>query len=130
MSYFLANADATDNSLANIVLAAECLVLMGVVFALAAVPVLLAKRRGPRGGLGDILAVAVVWGLLTAGTAMYTLVMHVQWSRTYTARLLSGDYDPTAPDIISDQPKQPWLLWGAEAAGYIGLLAWSYPKRT
>jgi hypothetical protein len=127
MPVSLANAVSSDNSLDNIVLMAECLFLMGLVFALAAVPIVLANRRRAAGVTvaGNMMAVVVLWGLLTCGTALYSLMMQYQWTKNYNAQLMTGYFDPLDPATTSGAPKQPWIVWGGLAAGYVGLLAWS-----
>jgi hypothetical protein len=127
MSICLANAVSSDDSLGNIVLMAECLFLMGLTLAFAAVPIVLANRRRVAGQTsnGNILAAVVLWALLICGVAIYCLMMQHQWSKTYNARIMSGYFDALDPSTTADAPKQPWLIWGGLAAAYVGLLAWS-----
>jgi hypothetical protein len=127
----LANAAQPDNSIDTIVFLAECVLLMGVTFGLAIVPVVLANRRNPRSA-SNIKALVVLWGMLACGTAIYCLMNQYQWSKTYTQRIMSGYYDASDPATTSDAPKQPWIMWGGLAVGYAALVIWSVgkPSRT
>ncbi|HEX4123157.1 MAG TPA: hypothetical protein VHY37_00410 [Tepidisphaeraceae bacterium] len=124
MNGCLANAAPAADSNAIIMFVFVCLLLMGGVLLLALWPVMLANRRGGRRSQ-NVRSAAVVWSLLTWGTAVYALWQHDQWSQTYNQRIMSGYYDAADPYTTQDAPPQPWILWGISGGGYAALLAWS-----
>jgi multidrug efflux pump subunit AcrB len=116
----LAYADSTDQSATNIKLVLICAGILLVVVAVAFVPVAITwSRRHPK--TEAITGLAVVWGLITAGSLAYSTTQQINWGQERLKRIYSGYYDP---NDNSDTPKLPWLLWGGLAVGYVGLVAW------
>jgi hypothetical protein len=121
MAGLLAYADTADSGsinlvkvLAGLAILAGCALLVGVIIGVA-------RSRGHRQADG-IMVAAVFWGIIMAGSAMYTAAAQYNWSKEYTTRVQSGYYDPRD---TSDKPKLPWLAWSGLAVGYAVLLAWS-----
>jgi hypothetical protein len=68
------------------------------------------------------MVAALFWGIITAGSAMYTAASRYNWSKEYTVRIDSGYYDPRD---TSDKPKIPWVLWSALGIAYAGMVGWA-----
>ena len=117
-----AYADARDTSLSTMRLLLYASFWIAAIAVLAAIPVLMSWRRAHRHA-GIILAMALFWGLTTAGSAYMTLAARDQWSRDETMYLESGYYDPR--DHLHDPPATPWGLWAVLTGVYGGLLTWS-----
>jgi hypothetical protein len=83
--------------------------------------VLVAKARRHRQG-ETILALAIVWAVLAAGSVGYVVNARINWAKEYTLRVKTGYFDP---QDVADAPQWPWVKWGLLAGGYEGLLAWS-----
>src|SRR3954454_15511918 len=79
---------------------------------LAFIPIAIAGlRRHPHGH--TILALALLWGLLTAGSVGYTINSNIRAAKEYDLRIKTGFYDPRDQ---TDATQSPWIFWGVLAA--------------
>jgi len=123
---FLAYADSSDQTATNMKIVLICAGILLVVCAVAFVPVAITWSRRHR-QTETITGLTVVWGLVAAGSLMYTTTQQINWGQERLKRIYSGYYDPSDSD--KDAPKMPWLLWGGLAFGYIGLVAWGMSQK-
>jgi hypothetical protein len=121
MNFTIAYAEQVDMSEGNwrIVLIWTA-VLMGACL-LAIVPILIAKARRHRQA-ETILALAIVWGMLAAGSVGYAVNARINWEKEYTLRVKTGYFDPRD---VADAPVWPRLKWGFLAGGLVVLLIFS-----
>ena len=111
---WLAYADSGDSSNSNLLIILISVAVLIVVGGLGFVPVAIAWRRRHR--YAEVIgAGAVLWGLLAAGSLIYTASARLNWSRERMLRIESGYYDPRD---LSDAPKWPWMAWGGLGVGY------------
>ncbi|MFI5378550.1 MAG: hypothetical protein ACHRHE_04580 [Tepidisphaerales bacterium] len=117
----LAYADANDPSQSNLVLVLLGIGVILVASVLAVVPVVVAwSRRHKRSDV--VVPLAVLWGLVVAGSVISTLAAEMQWSREQVLRMKTGYYDS---EDRTGAPTRPWGLWAGLGAAYGGLLAGS-----
>ncbi|MDB5357030.1 MAG: hypothetical protein JWN24_3483 [Phycisphaerales bacterium] len=126
VSFLLARAEGPDLSDSSLVLVLTCAGLVLGSAVLSLLPVFIARGRGHR-QLETITAVAVLWGLLTAGTLVHASIVQMQWSKEQLLRIQSGYLDP---QDTSDAPAKPWRTWTALAAAYCALIAWAFAARS
>lgn len=124
MIFLLGKAEGPDLNDSNLTLVVAAMVTVATVCLLAAIPVVFARRR--MGRAEGIAALMVVWALLSAGSAIYTIQRQMAWSKEYTMRIMQ-DYN--ASDM-SDRPTNPWAVWGCLAIFYGGALLWSMTARS
>jgi hypothetical protein len=117
----LAYADSGDSGNASLMLVLAGAAIVAVMAVLACVVIILARRRGHRQADG-IMAAAILWGVLGAGSLIYTLQTQMSWSREYNLRLSTGYLDPAD---VGDAPKLPWGLWGGMGVAYVGMVGWA-----
>lgn len=122
MAFWLAYAEAADQSQSNLTIVVGAAAIVIVVCGLAFVPVLIAWSRRHRHS-DTILAFAILWGLLSAASAVSTSMTQFNWSKERMIRIESG-YDD--PQDTSDAPTLPWAAWAGLACAYIGLLGWAF----
>ncbi|HWE93028.1 MAG TPA: hypothetical protein VG269_03575 [Tepidisphaeraceae bacterium] len=126
MAFLLANAqapDSSDSSLLLILLSAGLILGTAV---LAFVPVVIARMRFHRNH-ETLMAVAILWGLLAAGTLVHASIVQMQWSKEQLLRLQSGYLDP---QDIGGAPAKPWGTWTALATAYGAIIIWAFASRT
>jgi hypothetical protein len=121
--FALAYAELPESSNVGLVLILAFAGIVGAAVVLAAIPVLINRRRRRRGRGDALLAIAILWAVLAAGSGICAVVQHENWSREWTMRIESGYYDPR--DTDRDAPRLPWAAWAALACGFGALLAWS-----
>jgi hypothetical protein len=112
---FLARADSTDLTYANLTLIFVSLVVLGTAAFLGFLIIRAARIRRPHHA-DTFAALSVLWVVLTAGTAIYDVTMQQKWSRESASRLESGYYDPT--ETAQDAPSHPWAFYGVSGVGY------------
>lgn len=122
---FLAYAEQQDQSNGGLVTLLLAAFLVVIVWALAFLPVWITwvKRRGRADG---IMAGAIVWGLLTAGSLINFTLAQLNWSKERMLRLETGYFDP---HDTGDAPLMPWKLWVGLAIAYGVLLAWALLRK-
>jgi hypothetical protein len=117
----LAYAQPTDQSGTGVVVIMMAATAIAVAAAVAFVPVAIAwRRRHRRADL--ILAVAIVWAALAAGSVIVTVSKQMDWSKERTLRIESGYYDP---NDTTAAPPWPWTTWGALGGVYAAWAVWS-----
>ena len=122
---FLAYADNTDTTNANLKTGLICAGILILVTLIGFVPVAIAwSRRHRRTEL--ITAAALLWGLLAAGSLAVTTVRQLNWSQERQRRIESGYFDPAD---TSDAPTLPIPLWGGLGLAYVGLIAWGISQK-
>jgi hypothetical protein len=121
VSFLLAKAEGPDPSDSSLMLVLICAGLVLGSAVLSLLPVFIARGRGHR-QLETVTAVAVLWGLLTAGTLIHTTIVQMQWSKEQLLRIQSGYMDP---QDTTDAPK-PWRTWTALATIYCVLIIWAF----
>jgi hypothetical protein len=118
MVWSLASAEAADPSASQLVVILISLGAMAGAGLLTLLPMALARRRRhPRPE--SIVAAAVLWGLLAAGSVLYITIARMQWSKEWLLLVKTGYYDP---QDRSGEPALPWLLWALLAIAYAVLL--------
>lgn len=115
----LANADAPDTSGSSLQLIVICLLTFALCAAAAFVPVVIAWKNKNRHA-DKILAAAVVWGILTAGSVAFVTNQQMSWAREKYVRITSGFYDPREE---TDAPTTPFATWTLLGAAYLVLVA-------
>jgi hypothetical protein len=118
MHLFAAIGGREDLSGPSMVLALECALVLGLAAFLAAVPVLVARRRGVAGA-ESILAGAALWGVVAALYAGNFVVTQFNRAREHLALLMRGFDDAATP---GDAPRRLWGWWMALAVVYAALL--------
>lgn len=126
MGLFLARAEGPDASDSNLLLVLICAGLIVGAAVLALVPAFIARRRG-HGRSETIMAAAVLWGLLSAGTLVHASIVQMQWSKEQQLRVQSGYLDP---QDTSDAPAKPWRTWTALVTVYCVLMIWAFAPRS
>jgi hypothetical protein len=124
MAQLLAYAETSDSGSINLAKVLAGLFILAACALMVAVVIGVARSRGHRQAEG-IMVGAVFWGVIMAGSAMYTASSQYNWSKEYTTRVQSGYYDPRD---TSDKPNLPWALWSAMGVGYAALVAWSFRR--
>ncbi|HET6249211.1 MAG TPA: hypothetical protein VFE47_16065 [Tepidisphaeraceae bacterium] len=120
MLRILLKAEGPDPTDSNLTFVLICMIAIGAVCLLAAIPVVTARRRGlPQ--VEGIAALMVLWGLVTAGSIIYATNAQMQFNKEYTMRIMQN-YDA---NDRSDQPSKPWFLWGCLVAVYGGAMLWA-----
>jgi hypothetical protein len=117
----VASAPVPVSSDSNVTLV---LVSAGVVLGVGLMGLILvqvARSRG-RQKRDVLMAMLVIWGLLTAGSISVSVMQQMDWSATLQQRISSGYYDP---NNVSDQPKLPIPLWCGLGAAYAGMMLWA-----
>ena len=120
-----AYADPVDNSGSGTVLVLWAVGAITAAAGLAFVPVGLAWARRHRGA-DAVVALAVLWGLVTAVSVVYATMNQMQWSKEKLLRINSGYYDP---NDNAGAPTPPWTLWACLGGVYVGLVAWSVSRK-
>jgi len=69
-----------------------------------------------------IMAGTFFWGLITAGSLLYTEQQQMNWTKEYTTRIESGYFDPKD---TSDTPRLPWGIWTGLGVVYAAMLFWA-----
>jgi hypothetical protein len=119
----LAYADGTDKTYSNMTFVLACIASVGVIAVLTRVAMLLARRNAhPRAA--EIELLAIVWGILALGSAIYAIVRQWNWDKQYMQDLLSGYGDPHEAG-----PGYPWNWWGVLAVIYLLLVGWGSLKK-
>ena len=121
MAQLLGYAQTADSGSINLAKVLAGLFILAACALFVAVVVGLARSRRHRQADG-IMVAAVFWGVIMAGSAMYTASSQYNWSKEYTTRVQSGYYDPRD---TSDKPSLPWALWSGLGVGYAALVVWS-----
>ena len=114
--------DTSDSGLEIIVIAIFIIAAVGL---LAAIPSVIARRRANPHAEG-IVAILVIWAMLSAGSAVYVTNATLTWSREFTRQLMSGYRDPKDQ---SDRPQKPWTTWGVLGVVYVATAAWSTKQK-
>ena len=121
--HWLAYAEPADSPDASMKLILGGGLAVVLIAGLAFLPCRLANgRRHSREGA--IWLGAIVWGVVSAGLAIETIITLMDWSREQTLRLQSGYYDPA--QAAADAPHFPWAATIVLLAVYLVLLAWSF----
>jgi hypothetical protein len=126
MCFLLANAEAPDSSDSSLLLILLSAGLILGTAVLAFVPVVIVRLRSHRNP-ETLLAVAILWGLLTAGTLVHATIVQVQWSKEQVLRLQSGYLDP---QDMGGAPAKPWGTWTVLATVYGAIIIWAFASRT
>jgi hypothetical protein len=113
-----AYAQPTDTSDANLSFILIALGLFILTALLALLPIALSHARYHRHARA-ILMSALLWGFLTAGSAILTANAHLQWSAEHLRDLKTGYLDPAD---TTGAPAWPWPLWIIMAVVYLALL--------
>jgi hypothetical protein len=111
-------APSPDSNVELVLISAGVVLVTALV---AFVPIQLARVRQHR-QREAIVAVVLLWGLLTAGSISSFVMKQMDWSSTYLQRIETGYYDP---QNVSDKPAAPVPLWGGLAAVYTAIVLWS-----
>lgn len=115
----LGYAAGPDTSDSNLVIEVIALVIIAATCILAAIPIVTSRRRRLEKTEG-IAALMVIWGLVSAGSAIYIANAHTLRETRF--------FDPTnqsGPPI----PPWIWLLWAALLVMYAGALIWSFAAK-
>jgi phosphotransferase system glucose/maltose/N-acetylglucosamine-specific IIC component len=115
----LSYAEGSDTSDSDALLVVIALAILAAVFILIAIPVAMARRRSATAE--GVLAIMILWGLLSAGSVIYSVNASMAWQKEYTRRVMSGYFDPADQ---SDRPRSPWILWSVLGVAYMGVLIW------
>jgi hypothetical protein len=121
MAFLLANAEAPDTSDSGLLLVLLSAGLILGTAVLAFVPVVIARLRFHRRS-ETLMAVAILWGLLTAGTLVHATIVQMQWSKEQLLRLQTGYMNP---QDTADAPAKPWGMWTVLATAYGVLIVWA-----
>jgi hypothetical protein len=121
MLWFPAYAEPPDPANTSLTLILALAAIVAAAGAMAFVPILSSWRRRHCHTDG-VLAIAILWGLLAAGSGIYAAVSQMNWSKEQTVRIETGYYDPRD---ASDAPALPWRTWVAIAIAYGGLVGWA-----
>ncbi len=117
----LAYADASDSTQANFIAVLLCAAGLAVVGGLTGFAILLGKRNRSH----DLLiTIAALWGVVSAGTIVYTVMAQLKWSQDHLLDLQSGYGNPR-----NVRRPLPWESWAALAAVYVLLLLWAGRKK-
>ncbi len=111
-------ADSGNSNLIIVLIAAGAVLVVSV---LAILPIRLGWSRRHKHA-DAILAMTVLWALLTAGTVVATSMTQFKWSSERLLRVQSGYYDPLDN---SDAPKWPVRTSAALIIAYAALISWS-----
>ena len=114
----LAYAEGPDTSDSTLVIVVIALAIIAAASLLTVIPIVTARRRR-LSSVEGIAAISIVWGLLTAGTAIYLVNANMKWTHEYDVQVHSGNPGRSAP------PAQPWTLWIFLAGIYAGAIVWS-----
>jgi hypothetical protein len=123
VSHPLAYAETWDYTQTDFVLILFCTAGIAGIAILVGFIVIFAKRNG-HPHAGQITTAALFWGLISAGSIVYTTITQLTWAKQNTLDLLSGYGDPNAVG-----PRLPWLAWSMLTAIYGGLLVWMVSTR-
>lgn len=118
----LANAPAGISPDSNVELVLISAGVFAGVAVLASIPLVMARRHRHR---EIIMAVLIVWGLLSAGSISYCVMQQMNWSAERERRIESGYYDPRD---VSDQPRPPILFWIVLGVVYFTTVGWALVK--
>jgi hypothetical protein len=124
-THFLAYAESVDSTVSNLMTILICLGIVLVVAVVAMVPVLVARSRGHRKS-DTLVAMAVLWGVLTAVSATSTALAQMKYSHEQLLLIQSGYFDPAD---VTGAPKLPWVMWACLGGGYGILLVWAIAGR-
>ena len=122
MLAYAQSADSSNSTLLIILISAGAVLVAGL---LALIPIRLAWSRHHKQA-DAILAVAVLWALLTAGIVVATSMTQFKWSSERQLRIQSGYYDPLDN---SDAPKYPLRTGIALTLAYAALIVWPLTQR-
>lgn len=123
----LAYAEATDLSGSDWPLILYSALALIVAFVLALVPMIIARRRNHR-QTELVLAGALVWALVAAGSVIYALFTNAKWAKENLLLIKSGYYDPATAGA---GPGWPWPLWVGLAVIYVALMVLVlWPRRS
>jgi hypothetical protein len=123
LALILCKAEGPDPSDSNLVFVVIALTIIAAVCVFAAIPIATARRRSGR--TEGIAAVMVLWGLLSAGSAIYFVNAQMAYSKEQTMQIMQN-FDPHDQ---SGRPPYPWMLWSALAVIYTGATAWAVTAR-
>jgi hypothetical protein len=125
MMHALAYAEQADLSGSAWTIILLALAVIAAAAVLSLVPIGLARRRG-NPWTGNLAVGALLWGLIAAGSVIYSLWIQANWKQEWLRRIATGYLDPRDP---TGQPAQPWWLWIALAAAYALLVAAAVARR-
>jgi H+/Cl- antiporter ClcA len=123
--FVLAYAEQQDTGGAALQLPA---VFFGIVLAVCILTFILfalARRRNHRQAEA-IIAFAVLWGVITTGSLVWTFLALSKWSKEHATLLNTGYLDPRD---MTGKPQTPWPLWIALLVVYGGLLIFALSQR-
>jgi len=126
MTCLLAYAETTDTSNSGVIVGLVGLLVIGVVAALTLIPIASARYRRLR-HRGAIPTLALLWGLISAGSIIYIIAAEFRWHKEWLVLVQSGYYDPRN---TSGAPAWPWPLWIVLALAYAGLLTFCLVGKT
>ena len=117
----LASAPIPVSSDSNVTLV---LVSAGVVVAVGLLGTIVMQTARSRGRQNRevMMAVLVLWGLLTAASISVSVMKQMDWTANQQQRISSGYYDPSN---TSDKPKMPVTLWVGLGVAYGAMLFWA-----
>jgi hypothetical protein len=125
VSRLLATAAETPSAWTNLTFGMTLLVVAGMTALMAAVPVVIARRRRLRAA-PTLMLIAVVWGILLATDVGYGI------NRTETDDARNDDLLRTGsidPNELTPPPIWPWMVAAAGFVFYAGLVAVAGTKR-
>jgi uncharacterized membrane protein len=125
MTPTLAYAEPASSSSDNLEIVMISLGVIAISCVLAFVPLALCWARHHR-QTETVMAAAVLWGVVTAGSIIFAISAQMKWSHERLLRIESGYYDPQDQ---SDAPAKPFTIWGALAIAYGGLIAWAASQK-
>jgi len=115
----LARADGADNTESTLRLVLLLTASIAGCAILCAIVMQFARRNSHRHG--PILnALAIVWGLLAAGSTILAIVQQWAWEKQHMQDVMSG-----YGDVHEAAPAYPWAVWSALGAGYVVLVIWA-----
>ena len=117
----LASAEKTYLSGSELVIVVIALGVIVAAAVVALVPIGIALHRYHPQANG-IVAVALLWGVLAAGSVIRTVDAQLTWSKEWLTLVNTGYYDP---HDASGAPIWPWLLWIVLAAAYGVLMVYA-----
>ncbi|MCL2648160.1 MAG: hypothetical protein FWD61_14300 [Phycisphaerales bacterium] len=99
-----------------------CTGVIVVVAAMVFVPVRMARIRQSR-WTEAILAGAMLWGVLMAGSVIYSYMTELRWEKEQAVQIASGYFEPGDASRKLGKPGWPWGVWVGLMAGYAGICA-------
>lgn len=117
-----ASADSDGSQLSAILVS---LLVIGIVGVMIVIPIAVARRRLLRRAEA-VTVVAILWGLLSAGSVIYFWLAELRWSQEYDSLIKTGYYDP---QDLSGAPAWPWWQWILLAVTYGALIVYSRSRK-